>query len=126
MTELDRVLSTTEKTFPSIAAQLIINDCFDETFEILSNSSQSESNFASVCMHETEDMSLIDSYDVWLTRYMEANVLKYTGITYDKFLMLPRDRAEAVISKCESLDEKESAAVNGLMNSLDGKGSLKR
>lgn len=112
---LDKVLSTTEKTLDSIAAQIVTTECYDDYFGITTNSTQGNSNYALVAMHEPEDLALVDPYDVYLERYLVANVLKYTGMSFDTFLKLPRDRAEAILKRCDAVSSKEDQQVADLM-----------
>jgi len=116
MTELDRVLATTDKTLDSVAAHLVITECYDEYFGVYESSSQGQSPFALVAMHEAEDLAAVDPYDVYLERYLAANVLRFTGISFQDFLKLPRDRAEAILSRCDAVSSKEDAQVQHLTN----------
>lgn len=118
-TDLDMILNRTDKTFASIPAHLITLDSYSEYFGIYEHSTQGQSPYAMVCLHEAEDTSLVDSFDVWLERYMAANVLKYTGISFNDFMHLTRDRADAILSRCEVLAEKEDNVVGDALDSID-------
>jgi hypothetical protein len=120
-TVLDEVLSTSEKTLDSIAAQIVATECYDEYFGIYETSSRGSSNYALVAMHEAEDLCAVDPFDVYLDRYMVTNVLKYTGIDFQTFLKFPRDRAEAILKRCDVVSSKEDTEVNDLVNSATGK-----
>lgn len=115
-TSLDTILNKTDKILSSIPAQYVTLDCYSEYFGIYQASTQGNSPYALVCMHEAEDTSLIDSYDVWVERYLESSVLKYTGISLEQFFMLTRDRAEAIIQRCDRLAETEDNAVGNALN----------
>jgi hypothetical protein len=114
-TVLDTVLSTSEKTLDSIAAQIVTTECYDEYFGIYENSTQAHSNFAIVALHEAEDLAAVDPFDVYLERYLAANVLKFTGIAFQEFIKLPRDRAEAILKRCDLVSTKEDNAVDELL-----------
>ncbi|MNF02929.1 hypothetical protein D3C81_2117770 [compost metagenome] len=75
-------------------------------------------------MHEPEDLGLVDPFDVYLERYLVANVLKYTGIPFDNFLKLTRDRAEATLRRCDNLSTKEDTDVHNLMQGNKPKQTL--
>ncbi|MNB58647.1 hypothetical protein D3C87_364500 [compost metagenome] len=120
ITALDEVLSKYEGTLDSIPAQIIITECYDDYFGVYEQSSQGMSPYALVAMHEAEDLALVDPFDVYLERYLVANVLKYTGMSLDTFMKLPRDRAEAVLKRCDNVSTKEDTEVNKLMNGVPG------
>lgn len=120
MTVLDDVLSTFEGTLDSIPAQIVITECYDDYFGIYSDSSQRDSPYALIAMHEAEDPAMVDPFDVYLERYLVANVLKYTGMSLDTFLTLPRDRAEAILKRCDSVSSKEDTEVSKLMSGVTG------
>jgi len=95
---------------------LVTNECFDEYFGIYESSSQGNSPYALVAMHEAEDPVLVDPFDMYLERYLAANVLKITGINFIDFLTLPRDRAEATLKRCDAISGREDREVDDLMN----------
>jgi hypothetical protein len=118
ITALDEVLSKFEGTLDSIPAQIIITECYDDYFGVYKQSSQGNSPYALIAMHEPEDLALVDPFDVYLERYLVANVLKYTGMSLETFLTLPRDRAEAVLKRCDTVSTKEDTEVGKLMNGV--------
>lgn len=119
-TVLDKVLSTFEGTMPSIAAQIITTECYDDYFGVYEGSTQGQGPFALVAMHESEDLAAVDPFDVYLERYLVANVLKFTGLSLNDFLKLPRDRAEAILKRCDIVSTKEDSEVDKLMNGATG------
>lgn len=118
LTVLDDVLSTFEGTLDSIPAQIVITECYDDYFGVYADSSQRDNPYALIAMHEAEDLAMVDPFDVYLERYLVANVLKYTGMSFDTFLTVPRDRAEAILKRCDSVSSKEDTEVNKLMNGV--------
>ncbi|MNO25625.1 hypothetical protein D3C76_154670 [compost metagenome] len=110
------MLGTYEGTLDSIAAEIITRECYDDYFGVYSQSTQGHSPWALVAMHEPEDLGLVDPFDVYLERYLVANVLKYTGINFQDFMKLPRDRAEAMLKRCDGLSSKEDSEVGNLVN----------
>lgn len=118
ISELDQILSTSEKTLESIPAAIVTQECYDEYFGIYSNSSQGSSNLALVAMHEPEDLAICDPYDLYLERYLAANVLKYTGMSFTEFTGLTKDRAEAILRRCDAMATKEDAEVGNLVNGM--------
>jgi hypothetical protein len=117
---LDTVLAESDALLTSIPAQIVAIECYDDYFGIYSNSKFGESNFASVAMHDPEDVVAVDAYDVYLERYLVANVLKFTGMSFSEFLKLPRDRADAVLKRCDTVSTKEDTAVQNLMDGATG------
>lgn len=118
-TILDQTLSEFDGTLGPIAAQWVVTECYDEYFNIYENSTLGSSPYALVSMHEPEDLTLASSYDLYLERYLEANVLKYTGINFNDFMQLPRDRGEAILKRCDEIASKEDTDVENLMNNLN-------
>lgn len=95
-------------------------ECYDDYFGVYKHSTQSESPYALVAMHEPEDLAMVDPFDVYLERYLVANVLKFTGITFQDFLALPRDRAEALLKRCDTVSSKEDTEISNLVNGVPG------
>lgn len=126
VSELDKTLSQFEGTLDPIAAQIVITECYDEYFGVYAQSSQGDSPYALIAMHEPEDLALVDPFDVYLERYLVANVLKYTGLSLNDFLKLPRDRAEAILKRCDTVSTKEDTEVGKLMNGVPGPGQGKK
>ena len=126
ITALDDVLSKFEGTLDSIPAQIVITECYDDYFGVYAQSSQGQSPYALIAMHESEDLALVDPFDVYLERYLVANVLKYTGMSLDTFLKQPRDRAEAILKRCDNVSSKEDTEVSKLMNGAGQPGAKKR
>ena len=114
------MLSQCDVITDSIAAQYVARECYDEYMGIYANSQHGDSNFALVAMHDPEDVAAVDTYDVYLEKYLVANVLKFTGMSFDKFLLLPRDRADAILKRCDTVSTKEDAAVSELMGGASG------
>lgn len=115
---LDKVLGTSEKTLDSIAAQIVSTECYDDYFNIYSNSSQGESPLSLVGMHEPEDLALVDPYDVYLERYLAANVLKFTGMSFQEFMTLTKDRGESILRRCDAMASKEDSEVAHLVSGM--------
>ena len=105
---------------PSVAAQIITHECYDDYFGVYAGSSQGQGPFALVAMHEPEDLAAVDPFDVYFERYLVANVLKFTGLSLNDFLKLPRDRAEAILKRCEVVSTKEDNEVDKLMGGAAG------
>ncbi|MNG10775.1 hypothetical protein D3C84_942660 [compost metagenome] len=99
----------------SIAAQIVITECYDEYFKIYESSSQGNSPLAIIAMHEAEDLALVDPYDLYLERYLAANVLKFTGMAFPEFMKLTKDRAEAILRRCDGMASKEDGEVANLV-----------
>jgi hypothetical protein len=116
-TILDQVLAASEKVLTSIPAQIVARECYDDYFDINSTSKYGDSPHAPVAMHEAEDVTAVDPFDVYLEKYMVANVLKFTGISFDSFLKLTRERADAILKRCDLVSSKEDTAINSMMDS---------
>ncbi|MCY1331312.1 hypothetical protein D9M68_19780 [compost metagenome] len=119
-TILDQVLANSDKVLSSIPAQIVALECYDDYFGINGNSKYGESPYALVALHEPEDVAAVDPYDVYLERYLVANVLKFTGMSFKDFLTLPRDRADAILKRCDAVSSKEDSAIQGLMDGATG------
>lgn len=119
---LDDILATSEKTLDGVAADIVATECFDDDYDIYSTSDYGDGPLALVAMHPAENLSLVDPFYKYLDRFKAADVYKYTGIDFLKFLDLPRDRAEAMLDKLDNLARKESTEVNNLLNgAMSGK-----
>lgn len=117
-TVLDTVLETYKGTLASIPSQIVVTECYDEYFGIYDQSSQGSNPFALVSMHESEDLVLADPFDVYLEKFLAAGVLKFTGMDFNTFLGLTRDRAEAVLRRCDAISSKEDTEVDNLLNGV--------
>jgi hypothetical protein len=115
---IDRVLSETKETLGSIPAQIVTLEIYDEEVGIYKTSTVDESGLSLVALHEAEDMSIVDPFDRELDKYLNANVLKYTGITFDQFLMYPRDKVEKMLKRCDQLASKESEEAEAAMGPI--------
>lgn len=122
MALIDKVLSESDTVLDSIAAQIVTMEIYDDEVGTYESSTLPASGLSLVSLHESEDMSLVDPFDRELERYLNANVLKYTGITFDQFLNYPRDKTEKMLVRCDSLATKESKeaeeAMSGIRNKL--------
>lgn len=118
---IDRVLSETTETIGSIAAQIVTLEIYDEEVGIYATSSIGESALSLVALHEAEDMSIVDPFDRELDKYLNANVLKYTGVTFDQFLTYPRDKVEKMLKRCDLLATKESEEAEAAMDPIRNK-----
>lgn len=112
---LDKELSEFEGTLDSIAADIVITECYDEYFGVYQHSSQGMSPFALAALHEPEDLTAVDPFDLYLERYLAANVLKYCGVDFMEFMKFPRDRAEAILKRCDAISSREDSDVNNLL-----------
>lgn len=108
-------MASSEKVLGSIPAQILTMECYDDYFGIYAHSRRGGSNFAISEMHGPEDVIAVDSFDVFLDRYLSTNVLKYTGLNFESFMKLPRDRAEAVLKRCDHISTKEDTAVENML-----------
>lgn len=66
-------------------------------------------------------MSLVDPFDREMDKYLNANVLKYLGITFQQFLQFPRDKCEKMLRRCDSLATKEAEEAEAAMNPIRDK-----
>lgn len=115
---LDELLSKSDKVLDSIPAQIVTLECYDDSFGIYETSSQGQSPLSLIAMHEPEDLAMVDPYDLYLERYLAANVLKFTGMPFDSFMKLTNDRAEAILKRCDTMASKEDNEVGNLMSSM--------
>ena len=98
----------------SIEAQLVMFDAYEVTYGIFDHSKKTD--MAIVLKHEAEDIEVFDPTTERLILYHNAGVLKYTGITFDRFLELPRHRGETLMLASQELmkqelEEKRKAAA---------------
>jgi hypothetical protein len=118
---IDRVLSESEHPLDSVAAQIVTLEIYDEECGIYDTSTVAEGQFSLVSLHEAEDLSLADPYERELDKYLNANVLKYTGTTWDSFLTLPRDKCEKLLTRCDALANKEAEEAEAAMQPVRDK-----
>lgn len=118
---IDKVLSEAVHPLDSIAAAIVTQEIYDEECGIYDTSTVADGPFALVSLHEAEDMSLADPYDRELDKFLNANVLKYTGTTWDKFLELPRDKCEKLLQRCDALANKEAEEAEAAMQPVRDK-----
>lgn len=112
------MLSEAQNPIGSIPAQIVTNEIYDEEMGIEASSTIGDTMFSISSLHEAEDLSIVDPFDRELDKYLNANVLKYTGTTFDAFLMLPRDKCDKLLKRCDKLATKEAEEAEAAMNPL--------
>lgn len=118
---IDQLLVRTTKLLDSIAAQIVILETYDDEMGIYNTSSQADNALSLVSLHEAEDLSLVDPYDREMDRYLNANVLKYMGLSFNEYLELSRYRAEKMLARCDRLATKEAEEAEAAMGPLRNK-----
>lgn len=91
----------------SVEAQLVMQDAYETTYGIHDHGLQSD-NLALVRKRPAEDVEAFDYTTGRLMMYYNAAVLKYTGITFDKFMEMPRHRGDTLMVACQDLAKKEA------------------
>lgn len=104
-----------EKPLSSIAAQLLTLETYDEEFGVYETSTQQSTQFHLNAQHEAEDMSIVDPFDRELEKYLNANVLKYTGISFEVYMTYSRDKCEKFLLRCDALASKEAEEAEAAM-----------
>lgn len=108
-------LAELEKPLSSIAAQLFTLETYDEEFGVYDSSTQQQTQFLLNAQHEAEDMSIVDPFDRELEKYLNANVLKYTGISFETYMSYSRDKCEKFLLRCDALATKEAEEAEAAM-----------
>ena len=60
-------------------------------------------------------MSIVDPFDRELEKYLNANVLKYTGISFEVYMTYSRDKCEKFLLRCDALASKEAEEAEAAM-----------
>lgn len=115
---IDQLVLHSDKVLDSIAAQIVILEAYDEEMRIYQTSTQADNTLSLVALHEAEDLSIVDPYDREMDRYLNANVLKYMGLSFNEYLKLSRYRAEKMLIRCDALAAKEAEEAENAMGPL--------
>jgi hypothetical protein len=87
----------------------VLRDAYETTYGIHNHASASD-DMALIRWRPSEDINVFDPTPERLKAYHACSVLKYTGITFERFLDLPRYRAEMYLISCQELLKEEIAA----------------
>ncbi len=90
----------------SIEAQMVMQDAYETTYGIHDHERQSD-HLALVRKRPAEDIEAFDHTSDRLTMFHNAGVLKYTGITFDNFMDMPRHRGDTLMLACQEIGRKE-------------------
>lgn len=112
------MLRSADKTLDSIAAQIVTLEIYDDEMKITESSTEGSKQYSLNALHEAEDLSIVDPYDQEMDKYLNANVMKYLGIPFDKFLSLPRYECEKILARCDRLANKEAEEAENALNPL--------
>lgn len=90
----------------SVEAQIVMQDAYETTYGIHNHELQND-HLALVRKRPAEDVEAFDYTTDRLMLYNAAGVLKYTGITFDRFMDLPRHRGDTLMLACQDIAKKE-------------------
>lgn len=75
--------------------------------------------FSLIEMHEQERFDTVNPLYELMQKYAEKNVLKYFGMSFDRFVQMPRDEVMKMFEICEKLNNEEAARTNPLLRELE-------
>ena len=106
----------------STDAQLILRDRYETVFGILNHESEAGQHpFALIRMNKSEDPIPADnSLHDWMRRYIDNDVMKYFGISFDEFLDRPTYQCYMLIEECRKRIEKEAPLIEDALSRLRG------
>lgn len=74
---------------------------------------------APVMVHPAEDVRTQTLKRRLFKRYRAANVLKHSGIPFDRFLRLTRVEVEDLLEECMEADQKEYSMATKMQEDMD-------
>lgn len=77
-----------------------------------------ENPFSLVSVHPFTKAANDGLYVMYMRRYRQAKVLKYHGLTWDKFMALPADIATLMLKDCDEAIREESEHLTNTANEL--------
>lgn len=103
----------------SIEARLLLNESYDIHYDIFRHDYIDNRPMAIMELHEKERLATVSPLYELFGTYVECDILKYTGIPYDRFLELPRHITRQLIDDCKRLVQKDLKANQGLLTELE-------
>lgn len=103
----------------SVKTRLMLTESYDIHYDIFRHDLINNRPMAIMELHEKEKLSTVSPlYELFKT-YVECDILKYTGIPYDRFIELPRHITRHLIDDCKRLAQKDIKANQGLLSELE-------
>jgi hypothetical protein len=102
----------------SVETQLLMRDAYETTYGIHDHARQTD-DMSLIRHRPAENIDLFDPTPERMKAYHAAQVLKYTGITFDRFLDMPRYVGEMYIQSCLQLLKEEVEARQKELDRLE-------
>lgn len=119
---VDDILTETlseDITTNSIETQLMLLESYDIYHGIYNHGDSTSKPLALVELHTVEDFKRVNPlYELFRT-YVSSEVLKYTGIPYDRFIELPRDITRQLIEDCKKYAIKDKQSSQEMLDELN-------
>lgn len=115
------VIESIDKLSISEARQ-VMQDIYESKFEIFNHISGphlKDKPLASVAMHYAESSAGIVTVKDMIKYYVDKNIMKYTGVSLNDFLQLPREHVHAIMEAVNKKSREESTIVSGIQAGLD-------
>lgn len=91
---------------------------YDIHFGIFDHSMYKDRPFSLIELHPAERLDYVDPLYELMERFAEKDVFKHYGMSFDKFVELPRDRVEKIFEICDKLNRKEGRIASELSQNL--------
>lgn len=102
----------------SVESQLLMRDAYETAYGIHDHARKTD-DMALIRWRPAEDIDAFDPTPERMKAYHAAQVLKYTGIPFDRFLELPRYMGEMYIQSCMQILKDEVEARQKELDRLE-------
>lgn len=92
---------------------------YDIFYGIIDHGLYDKRPFSLMEMHDSERFDIVNPLYEIFEKYVENDVLKYTGIPLDRFIELPRDRVLKIFEICIKHREIESKKAAPIIDQLE-------
>lgn len=103
----------------SIETQLMLLESYDIHHGIFRHGEIANRPLALVELHEKERLQNVNPLYELFRSYNDLDVLKYTGIPFDRFIEMPRHITKQLMTECLSLKQKADKVNANLVNQLE-------
>lgn len=103
----------------SIETKLILLENYDIHYGIFNHGMYEDRPYSLIEMHDTERFDTVNPLYELMEKYVEKNVLKFFGMSFDTFIEMPRDRVNKMFEICDTMTKRERQRVDPLLKELE-------
>lgn len=120
---VDAVLQHALRVAPKLQAsdgQLLLRESYEQVFGIFDHRNDvSGRDLAVMGLHPAEDAHTPSLLYERIEQYFEKDVFKYTGLTPERFLELPRDIGWKIFEECDKKAKRENQAAKTALENFN-------